>query len=156
MRSKSSGKFETTPASDSKNDVCVDASLWIRFLCGEDPTDETNKIFDLLMERFNFFIAPSLLLFEVVSAIRRKQKIGKLTDVQAEKALVFLYEYPILLYQSHDYLTQTLRLSAQLGETVSYDASYLALATWRKTPFFTADRKFYEKAKGLSPDIQLV
>ena len=144
------------PASRKKIDACVDASLWVRLLAKEDQSLETDRLFELWLDEFNFFIAPSFLIFEIASAIRKKQKLELLGSVSIEKTITSLYEMPILLYQSEELLEKTMEAARVLGETSVYDASYLALATWKKVPFFTCDEKFYRKAKTLYADTRLV
>ena len=140
----------------SLNNVCVDASLWVRWLTPEEGTEEMHKIFRLWMEEFNFFIAPSILLFEFLSALRKKFKRGHIPQATVSKGLKTFYELPLILYQNEALLSETFEWAERLGQTVLYDASYLALAASHRVPFFTGDERFYEVARKHYPDVQLV
>jgi predicted nucleic acid-binding protein len=144
------------PKIPKTNDLCVDASLWIRLLTPETLSEEADKIFSLWLDAFDFFIAPSLLVFEVNSALRKKFKKGEIKGEQVEEAMKRFSRFPILLYQSKEFFAQTWEWAQKLDETVIYDVSYLALAAWQKTPFYTCDQAFYEKAKAFYPDTHLV
>lgn len=140
-----------------QQNICVDASLWVRFLTREEPSEPTSQLFREWGCHFNYFIEPSLFLFEIASVIRKKQKLRMIpADFPVVMTLHDLYQLPILIYQSEKLVRQTIRVAEALGETDAYDASYLALAKSKKVPFFTADGKFYRKAKPLYPDIHLV
>ncbi len=137
-------------------DLCVDASLWVRLIAKEDPVEETDSLFYRWQDDFDFFLAPSFLIFELTSALIKKHKRGDLTTAGVEEGLKKFYKLPIILYQSEKYLTEVWAWSQRLKETVAYDTSYLALAAWKKAPFYTADDVFYEKAKKFYPESYLV
>lgn len=141
---------------EKSKDICVDASLWIRWLTREEGTDEAKKIFLLWLDEFDFFAAPSLLVFEVASAFRKKYKKGEITSEQIKEAMERFSRLPILLYQSNEFIAHAWDWAQKLNETVLYDASYLALAAWQQIPFYTCDQAFYEKAKNHYPDSHLV
>lgn len=141
---------------ETSKEICVDASLWARWLTREEGTDEAKKLILLWSEEFDFFVAPSFVIFEVASALTKKYKQGQLTRAQVEEGMKRFYRMPILLYQSADFLAETWSWLQKMGETVPYDVSYLALAAWKKVPFYTADAKFYEKARSFYPDCHLV
>lgn len=135
---------ERTP---TLNNVCIDASLWVRWLTPEEGSEEIDQLFGLWLEEYNFFIAPSLLLFEVTSVLRKKFKNGHIPRELMEKGLSVFYELPIILYQNEALLADTYEWAEKLGQTVIYDVSYLALAAAHRVPLYTGDRKFYEVAK---------
>lgn len=140
----------------SLNNACIDASLWARWLTPEEGTEEIHKLFGLWLEEFNFFIAPSILIFEFTSVLRKKFKYGLIPQEVVSKGLKTFYEMPLILYQNEALLAETFEWAQRLGQTVIYDVSYLALAAAHRVPFFTGDRKFYEIAKSHYADVQFV
>ncbi len=142
-------------APDTFQDICVDASLWIRLLAQEDSSGELEKMFWRWLDERNFFIAPSLLIFEIHSTFRKKFKKGEMTGDRMLEATKRLSRLPILLYQSQEFFAHVWEWAQKLNETVIYDVSYLALAAWKHVPYWTADRKFYDIAKKHYADAHL-
>lgn len=146
----------TMKTTQSLNNVCLDASLWIRWLTPEAGTNDMKNLMSLWMDEYNFFIAPSLLVFEVTSALRKKFRFGHIPLKSVHEGLKAFYDLPMILVQSESLLAGTYEWAQRLEETVIYDASYLALATMHRVPLLTGDQKFYEKAKKFYADIRLV
>ncbi len=143
-------------STQSLNNLCLDASLWIRWLTPEAGTHDMKNFMTLWMDEYNFFIAPSLLVFEVTSTLRKKFRFGHIPLETVHEGLKAFYNMPLILVQSEAFLTETYAWAERLNETVVYDASYLALAAMQRVPLLTGDQKFYEKAKKFYTDIHLV
>ena len=156
MLSRLSAKSDNPQDREFSNHVCVDASVWVRFLTKEPASRAVDPYFENWSNQCSFFMAPSLLIFEVVSGLRKKCKAGYLSVSKAKEILEGFYEYPILLYQSEELLNLTIDFAERLDMILPYDAVYLALAAWKKVPFYTADVALYEKGKALYPDCLLV
>jgi len=136
--------------------ICLDANIWIKLFTPEEGSDTVKDLIRLWIEEGVLFIGPSFLLFEFSSALRKKEKRNLLKENEGSASLEFFYSYPILLYQSEEYLKETWDLAKKMEETVLYDVGYLALALWQKVPFYTADEKFFNKAKKIYPEIHLI
>ncbi len=81
--------------------------------------------------------APSLLDYEVVSALRGLTLVGRLSDARALDALTDFDDLPITRWPFEDALR---RRAFQLRHTVSgYDAAYVALAEALECPLLTRD-----------------
>lgn len=143
-------------STQSLNNICLDASLWVRWLTPEAGTEEMKNRMTLWMNEYNFFIAPSLLVFEVTSALRKKFRFGHIPLKMVHEGLKAFYDFPMILVQSEAFLAETYEWAERLEETVVYDASYLALAAMYRVPLLTGDRKFFEKAKRFYVDTHLV
>lgn len=128
-------------------DICVDASLWIRLFAREKGFEKLEETFKQWLEERDFFIAPSLLIFEINSTLRKKFKKGEINPAQVQETVDRLSKLPILLYQSQEFFGQVWEWAQKLNETVIYDVSYLALAAWKKVPYYTADGKFHAVAR---------
>lgn len=141
---------------ESNQKVCVDANLWVKRFVEEEKSDEARDLFYRWHQDSVIFIAPSFLLFEFSSTLRKKEHFKLLREGDGNLALELFYDYPILLYQSEEYLEVTWDLAKRMNETVLYDVGYLALASWQKVPFYTADEKFYKRAKKFYPESYLI
>lgn len=83
--------------------------------------------------------APSLLDFEIVSALRGLTRGGHLSAERAHDALADFDDLPIQRWPSADSLR---RRAFQLRENLSgYDAAYVALAEALECPLLTRDAK---------------
>lgn len=157
MQSRSSVKSDKQQDEDqASNDLCVDASLWVRFLTKEEGSEEACRLFKLWFASCDFFIAPSLLIFELASVLRKKVIHHLLPESAIGEIFAHFYEHPILLYQSEDFMKLTMKFAEAMKTPMPYDASYVALAAWKKVPFYTADVALYEKGKELYPHCHLV
>lgn len=157
MLSSLSVKFDNRQDSHhSQNDLCVDANLWVSFLTHERRSEEVRNIFSLWFESCEFFIAPSLLIFEITSALHKKIAKNLINQKQAFHILSDLYEHPLLLFQSEKFIDMTLEYARKMQMAMPYDASYVALAAWKEVPFYTADQQLYKKAKKVYSNCYLV
>lgn len=114
--------------------IVVDSSAIVDALTGLAGTDELR---DLLADEE--LEAPSLLDYEVVSALRGLTLGGHLTATRAEDALTDFEELRLRRWPSSDGLR---RRAFQLRDNVSaYDAAYVALAEALECPLLTRDSK---------------
>lgn len=141
---------------ENNRKVCLDTNIWIKFFVPEEKSETVNDLFRFWLEDFTTFIAPSIFLFEFSSTLRKKEKFHSLKEGDGLAILKALYEHSIVLYQSEDFMSLTWDLAQKMEETVLYDVGYLALASWQKVPFYTADEKFFNKAKKFYPEIHLI
>jgi predicted nucleic acid-binding protein len=92
--------------------------------------------------------APSFMTQEVANALWAAIKLGRMTQEDAQKALLSSDELQINLYDFNWMeASGELALACQLDLTV-YDAAYLFLSEKLNAQLITADDKMYKKAKG--------
>lgn len=114
--------------------IVVDAAVVIDALTAVAGTDELRGF--LAAEDLH---APSLLDFEVVSALSGLTLAGQLSGTRAQDVLTDFDDLPIQRWPSADALR---RRAFQLLENVSaYDAAYVALAEALDCPLLTRDAR---------------
>jgi predicted nucleic acid-binding protein len=112
--------------------IVVDCAAVVDALTAYEATDDLRDL--LTSEELN---APTLLDFEVVSALRGLTLRGHLTATRAEDALTDFDDLEVRRWPSGDGLR---RRAFQLRENLSaYDAAYVALAEALGCPLLTRD-----------------
>lgn len=118
----------------------LDASVAVKWFVEETDTRRAVR----LKERFENgqvdLEAPSLLTYEVASALRFHPKI-QLTLKQLHGAIEVLEQMQIVHEPNEDEWTAALRLSLENPISI-YDAAYLSLAGNRAAKMVTSDTKF--------------
>ncbi len=136
--------------------ICLDANVWVAWLTAEAKTPRVRDLMKEWKTRYEAFVAPTFMLYEVMSTMRKKLKHGGIPVSSIKDGLNRFYRLPILLYQTKRLLQLSFDWAERLNETVIYDVSYLALAAWKKVPYWTADEKFHRVARKHYADSHLV
>lgn len=132
----------------------VDASVVIKWFSenNEDNLKQALKLQKLHLQRDCFLIAPDLLVYEVVNALRHNPHF-KQNDTKT--AIKSLYKMELgLMEPGEKEIERAADLAYEKNITI-YDASYVALARQHKAFLITADMKFYKKAGDLPQIIAL-
>lgn len=123
----------------------IDASVAVKWFIEEKDTPSAVR----LKERFENgqvnLEAPSLLTYEVASALRFHPKI-QLTLKQLCGAIEVLEQMQILHEPNEDEWTTAFRFSLE-NQISIYDAAYLSLADNRRAKMVTSDTKFLTNLK---------
>jgi predicted nucleic acid-binding protein len=138
----------------TSSSVVVDASLLIKLWVPEEQSQDALRLrrewADSGVDRF----APSLVDYEIVSALNRKFVSGALSADQVDLALELAFQDPIQIIDSNDLHRDALRLARRLGLRSAYDAHYLALADDLDCEFWTADERLYNAVRERFPLIR--
>jgi len=114
--------------------IVVDSAALVDALTAVDGTDELRAY--LAAEDLH---APSLVDFEIVSALRGLTLAGHVSAARAQDLLTDFDDLPIQRWSSADALR---RRAFQLRDNVSaYDAAYVALAEALDCPLLTRDAR---------------
>lgn len=128
--------------------VVLDASVIAKWFLEEEYRDGALKIREDFIYGKIRILAPSILPFEVLNAIRFSR--GDISPSCLEDIATSLSLYGFELYDltfNDDYRREISHIS--LGRSVSvYDASYVALAKVMRTDLFTADERLIRRLKG--------
>ena len=130
-----------------KKVIIIDASIAAKWLL----PDEDDFIADTIKRAFGnrqVEIAVPIFIFYEVNNLLKSAALR--SRISFKDALDFYENFLNLNFNIHSsklLLKNTLQIALEF-EISSYDASYIALAEYLKTPFYTADLKLLKKAKG--------
>jgi len=119
----------------------IDASVATKWVLPEIDADRAAT----LRERGEDYIAPSLLVAEIGSAVWKRARRGELTAAQAASAIELATALMTRLVPLDGLATHALEFAIRLDHPV-YDCFYLALAAREDVPLITADRRLLAKA----------
>ncbi|OQY45296.1 MAG: hypothetical protein B6242_10800 [Anaerolineaceae bacterium 4572_78] len=124
--------------------LVIDASLILKTVL---PNEHQNKCQQLMTawQKANYqFFAPTLWLYEIISAITKAIHFDMLTVEEGQHALTLVQKLNIQLILPDDNLTQSaFEWTLRLKRAVAYDSFYLALAESLQVEFWTADKRLY-------------
>lgn len=120
------------------NRFVIDASYVLAFLLPDEHQDQVDDLFSKYTSGDVYFVAPTLLPYEVANALSASIKRKRITKIQAQNLLeAFLdFSFPLLSIQ----FKQALSLS-QKYQISLYDASYLVLSQTLQYPLLTFDKQ---------------
>lgn len=119
----------------------IDASVALKWF-----VDEGDQKLALELTKYeNQLVAPDVIFAEVANVLRRKIRVGQMTDVQAEEAVqILLRTFPEAM-PSAQLLSDAFAISTQLDHSV-YDVLYLVCALRKDDArLITADARFATK-----------
>ena len=88
-------------------------------------------------------VVPSLWVYEIASVLRKIEALGHLSSGESKKALQALFALGFeIIPPDESLIYSAYNWAKRLGQTVAYDAAFLALAEQEGVPFWTADRRF--------------
>lgn len=121
-------------------DTVVDASFLVPIIAGRLGPSERAVVAQAALQRAGALVAPCLLMFELLNAIRGGVRARVLSDADAVGSIVDACELGVHLEPSPD-VSVALRIAelAQAHGLTAYDASYLELAMRTKSPLATFD-----------------
>jgi predicted nucleic acid-binding protein len=127
----------------------IDASVVIKWFShiNEENIENAVKLQELHLNRECLLLAPDLLIYEILNALRYNPYFER-NDVQL--ALLSLLKMQLeLVKPAADLIEEALRLAYAKDITI-YDASYMALALKRGCLLITADDKLFGKIRDLA------
>jgi predicted nucleic acid-binding protein len=128
----------------------TDASIAVKWFVDEADSSKARKLKSLYLEGAINLEAPSLLNYEVASALRF-HPVAKLTSSQFRTVMDSLEELQIARDPTHGEWTTALTLSLENAISM-YDAVYVAFALQGNAKMVTADKTLIGTIKG--PEIK--
>jgi len=125
----------------------VDANLTIALMLPTPYSTQAQALWERWSAEAMDVFAPDLWAYEVTSALRKAASITGMPSLEAEAYLETLMCLGVQLVPPTLELDRlALRWAERLGQTVAYDAHYLALAETLGCDFWTADRRLADSA----------
>ena len=125
-------------------EVVVDASVVVKWFVDEKNSDKAIRLRDRYVEGEISIVAPELIIFETLNALKYKRLFSMNELMKVAEALE---AFSFTLYSLKDaYARKTIETAAENNITI-YDASYVALAAIKNTTMYTADKKLITQLK---------
>jgi len=126
--------------------IVVDASVVVKWFVEEKYSKEALIIRDSFIEGLVDIVAPSLLYFEVLNALKYSGAFG---EDELKKVARILEDYQFTIYELEGaYAEKAVEIAMRKGITI-YDASYIALALIEEADLYAADEKLLTKTQDL-------
>ena len=126
--------------------IVVDASVVVKWFVEEKYSKEALIIRDSFTEGLIDIIAPSLLYFEVLNALKYSGAFG---EDELKKVARILEDYQFTVYELRGaYAEKAVEIAMRKGITI-HDASYVALALIEGVELYTADEKLLTKTQDM-------
>ena len=127
--------------------IVLDSSVALKWIfADEDGAEHAVRVRDEHVSGTNEIAVPSVFFYEIANVLATKAKLSLEEALEAFE-LINDFEFDVHELDSPEYL-EAMTLSMKHNISV-YDASYHVLASRLGCRFLTADRKFWEKVKGL-------
>ena len=127
--------------------IVLDSSVALKWIfADEDNADHAERIRDDHVSGKNEIAVPTLFFYEIANVLATKVELPPKEALEAFE-LVSSFEVDVHELDNSEFL-EAMALAIKQKISV-YDASYHVLASRLGCRFLTADRKFWEKVKGL-------
>ena len=123
--------------------ICIDASMLLRLVRAGGGRPRLQALWESWYLAKRPIIAPALLHYELVNALRRAVVHAALTEQEADETLQAAFHMPITLYGDAALHRRALALSHAWALPAAYDAHYLALAERLGADLWMADQRLY-------------
>ncbi len=124
--------------------IVVDASVIVKFFLDENYSENAYILRDFFIRGSIEIIEPSLLEYEVLSALFNSNRLKKI-DLSA--AVNAFYEYGFTFVETSYELASNIIEIAEKYKITTYDAVYVALAMNTNSKLYTADEKLVNSLK---------
>jgi predicted nucleic acid-binding protein len=134
----------------AETQVCIDTSVWVKFITGEEPTSLLDGLTKAVMEALasSEIVGPAFLWAEVGSVLRKKVRQEGLTRDTAQTMWELFCALPIRYVDSADTRARAWQLAEAFGLSTLYDAAFLACCEPTgdrlSTEFWTVDSRLLQ------------
>lgn len=139
-----------------RSTVCIDANLVVNALTPGPYSIQAINLIDLWGRQQITLLAPSLLGFEVTSALRRMVYQKVIYPEHGESAFTAFRQLAIRYSSRGEIFRQAWRLAKELDRPRAYDTAYLAVARLYQCDFWTADERLFNVAHPVYPWVRWI
>ena len=136
--------------------VCVDAGIIISLVTSEVQSQKALDLWTKWMREDVQVVAPSLLNYEVTSALHRKVLRGILSYEDARRSLETVLSLDIEFFDHPELSLRAYDIASRYNLSTAYDAFYLASAEMLGCEFWTSDERLYNTIKGDFHNLRLI
>ena len=127
--------------------IVLDSSVALKWIfANEEGTEHAVRVRNNHIYGKNEIAVPALFFYEIANVLATKVNLSN-EEAQEAFKLVSAFELDVHELDSFEYLEAM--ILANNHKVSVYDASYHVLASRLGCSFLTADRKFWEKVKGM-------
>lgn len=123
--------------------LVVDASVAIKWMIEEHDS----ALADRWLDESHDFLAPELIVAELISAAWKQRRRGNISDAQYDDIVIRVADGPITYRPLRPLASNAAALARDLDHPI-YDCFYLALAAAEDVPMITADRRLIAALEG--------
>lgn len=135
--------------------ICMDASVVGMLISPDEWSESIIARYEELRLKETRFIGPSLLPYEMLSILRKKETRRLLTGLEILAALRYYHGLGIKLLHIEYLMERTLSLCQNVGPRLTpYDAAYLVVAEEEDAILWSADREFCKLVRPVFPGIE--
>jgi predicted nucleic acid-binding protein len=127
--------------------VCLDASVLVAAVLPEELTSAAQHLLERCEEHDERLVGPTLTLYEVASALRRKAFDGETSEDEAFDALNLILGLRVHYYRHADVHREAYRYASSFGQRHTYDEHYLAVAVATGSDLWSGDSDFVRRAQ---------
>lgn len=131
--------------------VCLDASFLLRLLLDEEAASQADALWEAWHQEGRRLVAPTLLYYEVASALHRYAAHGDLSPDEVETLLDLALRIDVELVGDAGLHRRALQLARTFSLPAACDAHYLALAERLGAEFWTADARLAQVVQDRLP-----
>jgi predicted nucleic acid-binding protein len=124
--------------------VVLDTSVIIKWFVEEKSSKRALTWLEKHIKGTEKIVVPSLFFYEIANVLRYKKELP-LNEIW--KVIEYLFRLNLKIEEVNSELIMRAVLLAREKEISVYDATFVVLAVIYHIPFYTADKKLYEKLK---------
>lgn len=125
--------------------ICLDASFVGTLLSPDEEGDRAFQHLQRFEKEGETFVAPSLLVFEVLSLLQKKVRRKIMDRADFLTAVEQFRRLEVELVLPDDLMEMVAFLADTFPSASTYDLSYLATAKSKGIPLYTSDKKFFQQ-----------
>jgi len=127
--------------------VVLDTSVIIKWFVEEKGSKRALVWLEKHVKGIEKIAVPSLFFYEIANVLRYKKELP-LNEIW--KVIEYLFKLNLRIEEVNSELIMRAVLLAREREISVYDATFVVLSILYRAPFYTADKKLYEKLKAFN------
>lgn len=127
--------------------IVLDASVILKWVFADENGGEHARYYkERHISEEEIIVVPKLLFYEIANVLATNTRL-RLEDITEAFSLIWNFDFEVYDFGSEEFLSG-ITLSKRYKISL-YDAAYIELAKKLNCEFVTADRRLYEKIKGI-------